>query len=780
MEDDKKKNGITRLRFLKDSGVMAAGFTLFHTTGIGKGTVNKLENNLFIDGMTGHQLVIPKEASDIESRAAQQLQHYLAEMSKTKPNITRENDFKGTAAIYIGKTAYAKEKGIDTDKLQADGYLLRPSGNNFIIAGGTGKGTLYGAYAVLESLGFRKYTSAYTLVPKTKGISFPKKEVVDVPFIQYRSTSYRDTREPEYADWHRLSSRDTWGLFVHTFDRLVPPDEYAAAHPEYYSLRNGTRQPGTQLCLSNEGVLDAVITHLEKEIDKNPEALYWSVSQNDNDQHCECDRCKALDEKYGSVPSGSILYFVNKVAKAFPGKTISTLAYWYSRSAPVGIKAEPNVNIMLCNIESKRQQPVFKTDPAFTNDLKDWGKIAGNIIIWDYNIQFANLVSPFPNLHTIKPNIKFYTDNHVNSLFMQANGQAGGEMAGLRAYLICKLMWNPDADDAAIIDDYLKGYYGAAGTYIRQYIDEMRESLLKSNFPLSIFGDPIDAKDTYLSPVMMEKYKQLFDKAEKAVANDGEVLRRVQAARLPIMYAEIQIGRQEIDTERSLYKTADNGRVIAKPEMVAMLQEFVKRCKEDGVTRLRERSTPPDDYLQSYNRMFTKMEQMQKTLSFRKKITPVTLPAKSSVGVEGLTDGVFGSYESWSNPDVHWVGYEGTHIDFVLDLEEVMQVNGISMDFLNAQAQPDWNLLALPKHVSYALSEDDKTYGEPITIDNPHNPNPKENPDIASVPVFSFHADVNKRARYIRVHAESLLKMPAWHIRTGMPAWLYCDEIVVT
>ncbi len=194
-----------------------------------------------------------------------------------------------------------------------------------------------------------------------------------------------------------------------------------------------------------------------------PSATYWSVSQNDNDQYCRCEPCTELNAKYGGVPSGSILYFVNDVAKAFPDKIISTLAYWYSRTPPQNIQAEPNVNIMLCNIESRRQGPVFETDPAFSADLITWGKLSGNILIWDYNIQFANLVSPFPNLHTIKPNIKFYTDHHVNSLFMQANGQAGGEMAGLRAYLICKLMWDPNADDSAMMDEYLNGYYGAAG-----------------------------------------------------------------------------------------------------------------------------------------------------------------------------------------------------------------------------------------------------------------------------------------------------------------------------
>lgn len=773
MTNYNNKNSISRKNFLRASGVLTAGYALLPAAAF-PGTTGT-------HSAIGYQIVIPAQASEMEKEAAAQLQRYLSEIAKTTFSVVAENEYKDKAAIFVGNTEYAKLQQIDTASLKMDGYLLKPAADNFIIAGGSGKGIIYGAVGLLEALGCKRYTSAYTYVPATTQITLPKKEIRDVPVIGYRTTSYRDTREPAYTNWHKLSSRENWGLFVHTFDVLVPPAEYGKTHPEYFSLINDSREPGTQLCLSNPDLLNELVKNLRKKIAANPKALYWSVSQNDNDQYCQCASCKSLNEKYGGVPSGSILEFVNKVAAQLPDKIISTLAYWYSRSAPKNIHAESNVNIMLCNIESKRHGPVFETDPAFSADLKDWGKLTNNILIWDYNIQFTNLISPFPNLHTIKPNIKFYTENNVNSLFMQSNSQVGGEMANLRAYLICKLMWNPDADDNAIINDFLNGYYGKAATFIRQYIDSMRESLLKSKFELGIFGDPVSAKDTYLSLEMMNSYKRLFDQAEAAVKKDPELLRRVQIARLPIIYAEIQIGQQEVDTARSLYKTAKNGRVVVKPEMVKSLQLFVERCNAEGVTRLRERSTPPNDYLASYNRVFDRMKEMDKSLSLNKKITPVTMPVTKEAGVLRLTDGLFGSYESWSGPDAHWVGYEGEHMDFVLDLGESKNLNTVNMDFLNAQAQPDWNLLVLPRFVTYALSVDGEKYDDPIKIENPHSPNPQENANIAKIPFQSFKADLkSSKARYIKVHAESWLKLPAWHIRTGKAALIYTDGIIVT
>lgn len=727
-----------------------------------------------------YQIVVPDQTNPVEQQAAEKLRYYLAEILHKDLAIRKEGDYRRGSAFFVGQTRYAKRRKVNFRQLKEDGFAYHPSGKDLIIAGGTGKGVLYGIYGLLELWGFRMYTSTVIQVPDVTSIGIPKNVVV-VPVVEYRTTSYPDTRNPEYTAWHRLSSRDAWGLFVHTFNELVPPDQYGKIHPEYFSLINGNRQPGTQLCLSNRKVLELVITNLKAKIAVKPNATYWSVSQNDNDQYCRCEPCTKLNAQYGSVPSGSILCFVNGVAKAFPDKTISTLAYWYSRTPPQNIQAEPNVNIMLCNIESKRHAPVFETDPRFTSEFLAWDKIASNILIWDYDIQFTNLVSPFPNLHTIKPNIKFFTEHHVNSLFMQTNGQVGGEMAGLRAYLIAELMWNPGVDDSVIVDEFLNGYYGEAGPYIRQYIDRMRESLLASGLKLDIFGSPEGAKDAYLSADMMKMYQSLFDQAEKAVQKNPQLLSRVRIARLPIIYAEIQIGRNEVDTPRSMFAHTPDGRVFAKPEMKSLIQPFVSLCKEDGITKLRERSTTPDDYQASYDRIFRKMDEMQRAKSFRKTVAPITLPEGGDAVLQKLTDGIFGSWESWSAPDVHWVAYRGKHMDFVLDLGEVMHVRTIGMDFLNAQAQPDWNLMVLPSYVSYATSVDGTTFSNELKASNPNNPNPKENPEITKVPVQSFRADLETpvKARYIKVHGESILRMPSWHIRAGHPAEIYTDQIMV-
>ena len=775
-----KQNLISRASFLKTSGLALGGLaTLSHYAC--KGGFGTLKE-LILEGKTHFSIVIPKDASLQEQNAAGELRAFLSKIASPELTVVQEDRYQGENAIYLGNTLMASSAQLDTNPLEEDGYQFHHLGNDFLITGGSEKGLLYGVYSLLESFGFRKYSADdAVMLPTTASFTLPDNEV-KIPVIKYRTTSYYDARDEAYASWHKLSSRDSWGLFVHTFEVLVPPEKYGKTHPEYFSLIDGERNPVTQLCLSNEAMFQTLVEDLRKRIEANPKAKYWSVSQNDNDKYCQCGPCAALDKKYGNLPSGSMVWFVNKVAREFPDKIISTLAYWYTRAAPSNIIAEPNVNIMLCNIESTREKAVFDTDPAFTRDLQDWGKMSEDILIWDYNIQFANPVSPFPNLHTIGPNIKFYINNRVGALFMQATGNKG-EFGHLRAYLISKLMWNPEADPDAIIDDFLKGYYGLGAPFVRQYIDQMRQAVLRDKFRLNIFGDPRDAVDNYLSPEMMEEYNDLFDQAENEVQSEPMYLKRIREARLPLEIAEIQIaGQIPLGKPGSFYTLNSSGKVIVKPEMKEKVSSFLTQAKKAGIERIGERAISLEDYGLNFKRMFDRMEQMKQALSYQKKIIPITVPSKGVDEVSRFTNGIFGAFESWRFPDkdANWVAYKGTHMDFVLDLGAVQEINSVQMDFLNVQAQANWHQLILPKYVSYALSEDGETYSETVIVNNPHEPDPAKNPDIVKVPFHNFSSTfTSRKTRYIKVHAESILEMPTWHINAGKPAFLYADEIVV-
>lgn len=467
------------------------------------------------------------------------------------------------------------------------GFKYSMNKKNIYFEAGNEQAMVYAVYDFLERIiGCRYYTQTEEYVPYCANLQVIFDDYEFQPILEYREVYYRGFTDKTFAEKHKMTAmwdHKEWGFWDHSFDKLVPVKEYFDEHPEYFAYFNGARQKEfTQLCLTNPDVFDILVKNLKKHMDARPEAKYWSVSSNDSGYHCLCDECLKLDNA-ADAPMGSLLTFVNKVAEQFPDKIISTLAYQYSTKAPKGIKPADNVHIMLCNIESNRGKPFGECDhPGTVNnrrDMLDWKEICGNLFLWDYCIQFHNLVSPFPNLRVIAPNIRFFVENNVRSLFSQCNREIGGEFCELRGYLLAKMMWDPYRDENEVIREFVSGYYRQAAPYILEYIDTMHDALEEGGGMLSIFGEPDDGADTYLSKDLFYKYCELFDNAEEATKYDPEALFRVKTARLPLYYAGICLE----------YGTKD--------ERKEMLTKFASQARNIGLVKVEEWTITVDQFV---------------------------------------------------------------------------------------------------------------------------------------------------------------------------------------
>lgn len=723
--------------------------------------------------LTPYRIVLPASPSEDETEAAEVLRKYLLQISGAAFPLVKAPESKSKYEIVLGQNERLDElnTGINLNTLEEDGFIIKTDSMRLIIAGGSEKGTLYGVYSFLEKyLGCRMYSPKVKVIPERKQITLASINDQQVPAIKFRDTHYRAAWDDEYTAWHKLDrgaagKGKVWGTWVHTFSSLVPPDVYAEEHPEYYALRNGKRIP-TQLCLTNPDVLEITISSLRKSMARNPGATYWSVSQNDNKEPCTCDKCSAINDREGS-PSGSIINFVNQVAEQFPDKMISTLAYEYSRKAPKNLRPRENVNIMLCSIEVFRDKAI-DTDPTsadFKQDVIDWGKIASDIIVWDYTIQFNHLVSPFPNFHVLKPNIQFFVENGVTAMFEQGNSEVGGEFAELRTYMLSKLLWDPNQDADALMNDFLNGYYGAAGPIIREYIDTMTKAMLDAGKPLRIFGTPLEARTTYLTPALFKTYASLFDKAEAAVKDEPQVLERVRIARLPIIYARVEQAKETYYGDDGLFRKMD-GKWIVNEDIRALIDPFTDLCIRQGVTRVKEWSTSPDAWRASSYKLLSLG--MKEHLAFGKPVTFISpdvskLPPNAATM---LTDGKRGGHDDGYN----WLGFSGENLEVVVDLEAVQKVRHIE----SAYYQFAYWLRVLPKKVEYFVSTDGKKFDLVASLDHTL---PIDQYDVYQ---RDFVAEFAPRdARYIKVVAHTIGNTPQWHPGAGRAAALRVDEIVV-
>ncbi len=729
---------------------------------------------LVTNGTTKYNIVTAEKASVWDSLAAQELQKYIFEISKCNIPIVNDNYPVKDFEIVLGING--RSRHINLDAIQDDGFRIQTDNYKLYLIGNNHKGTLNAVYTFLEKyLGCSKYSSNVEVIPTQSTINIPNIDLLDNPAFAYRDVHYYDTFDNDYSRWHKLvtaEDKQIWGMFVHTFHELMPPEKYFEEHPEYFAFRNGIRVP-EQPCLSNPKVYDIIISELERRMKENPEAQIWSVSQNDNYSFCRCENCNRIDSHEES-PSGSVLNIVNRIAREFPDKTISTLAYQYSRKAPKYLKPEKNVNIMLCTIECYRTNPIA-TDTSngnFLKDLNEWSGLTDNIFLWDYVVQFTNMISPFPNFQVLQPNIQLFADKNIRMMFQQGSGfRQHTEFAELRTYLIAKLLWNPHLNVDSLMNDFLKGYYGDAGVYLRSYIDSQQSALLNSNFQLSIYGDPVEAMNNYLSPELMDKYNSIFDEAETSVATQPVFLDRVKLARLPLKYAMLEQAKVTGEGKRGLVLHTDDSTRI-NPLIQSLLEDLADATQNAANIYLNEKGLTPEEYIGRYKRMLSKT--MINPIGLNKSVEFITAPnwKYPANGEKTLTDGRRGDEDHHYN----WLGFEGNSMEVIIDLDSITSVSKVSADFL----QISFSWIFLPEKFIVSSSVDGVNFKQ-ISVVKKDIPVTKEettSPAYAFITNFECNFKTIK-TRYIKVEATNMGTCPRWHPGYPFKAWIFTDEIVV-
>src|SRR2546423_1455722 len=69
-------------------------------------------------------------------------------------------------------------------------------------------------------------------------------------------------------------------------------------------------------------------------------------------------------------------------------------------------------------------------------------------------------------------------------------GGGNGEMEPLRAYLLAKLLWNPNTDLEKQITEFLNAYYGKAANNVRAYLELLRRQVREKGYHTHIYDPP--------------------------------------------------------------------------------------------------------------------------------------------------------------------------------------------------------------------------------------------------------------------------------------------------
>lgn len=746
-------------------------YLIFCLIGLSILSCTSKENGLVIveNGKTEYKILIAPDADSLTQKAASELKHYFHEISGCELEVTTDlnddGEFIKIGSQFIDDPLVSGELA----GLKRDGFILKTDGKDLLIAGMNSRGSLFGVYALLEEyLGCMKFAYGEEHIPKSTSIEIPRIDKVYNPSFSYRHIYLHDKKDSKLIDWYRIENLDEWGMYVHTFQKLVSPDTYYDEHPEYFSLVNNRHIRDGQLCLSNPEVILLLKDNLRKEIAKKPVYKYWSVSQNDCINYCECGDCNKLYEKYGNI-SGAYVEMANSIAAEFPDKQISTLAYQFTRAAPKNIQPLDNVNIMFCSIECNRSMPLTD-DPRsadFVQEMKDWSALTSNIYMWDYVVQFENYLCPFPNFNTLQSNIRFFNKHKVDMIFEQGSNTNWSDMKDLKLYLLSKLAWDVHANVDSLTDRFFDVYYGEAQKPIRAYFDLEHQRLKEKQEEqaLNIYGFPVDYVGSFLEPEYLIEYKALMDSAETLAQNDAVLHKRVWRARMAIDFAYIDIALNHNSPLLTFFKL-ENGHKQLDPDMLKYLDRMVEIGEQCSIRNVNEKALTLADYREYVRRNLSWILKENLAKSAHIKIL-TKYSEKYPVGGEAtLTDGLMGGLSFSFN----WLGFEGEDMELVIDFGEKTKIEKISMNFLKALVS--W--VFLPKEIKIESSLDGKNYKLLKKVD-PDVEN--RNFRVESVP-FVFEIP-GTTTRFLRVSASSLKTCPEWHRGYGEPCWIFIDEIVV-
>lgn len=600
-------------------------------------------------------------------------------------------DFKNYFSEVLGQTINVTtvEKNnqillsINTKTLNEITFEISSDSENIRITGGSEKALQRGIAFFLETIGIVKITDKDWFLESDQNLNFPshfyKKSEPD--FV-YRYLYYPGNFDEKVRNWYQLDQIDKdFGIWGHSFYKLMPPRDYFETQPELFALYEGERNPSS-ICYTNPETKTIFKNELTKIIENHPNAEFFSVSQNDDTVYCQCDDCEELNQKYGEE-RGAHYVFLNELAKEFPEQKLMSLAYLHTSKPPKNVHFVQNLHIMYCPISLNRGKS-FADDPRSENmrsSLEDWKNETENIYFWDYTIQFTSYFSAFSNIHTFQKNYKYLNSVGVKGVFSQGSADIPSHFYELRQYLLANLMLDSKMNLDKEIQNFMQMYYGEAAEQVLTYFNLLTKNQVNSNSYLDIYDNSVKQIETFLSPEQMSEYNQIISKAETAVSDNSKYANRVKDLRMSLEYTYFQQSKFFGKDQHGMFVKKSSGEGFeVRPNLTNRVADFTNYLKDKDVYEIAEMGLSPEEYFQRWTEIVD-----YSNLNSEVKISEVKLltqPSEvfKSKGAYSLKDGV----RAYKDFNINWLGWYGNDAEIEFDIENQTAKN-IRLNFLEDQ-----------------------------------------------------------------------------------------------
>lgn len=443
-------------------------------------------------------IVVPGKAKRYTAWA-NELAEYVKKSSGAKLAVKTAPAEGMVIKLEIDHTKHADREGFS---------FTFPDDKTLLISGGSQNGLKFAVYEFLERyVGLRRLFPGPLgdHIPENATIKVPRKEVKMQPkyLSRYLGTGAYTARTKAFYDWSRSQKANNPRIWIrHYLAQLLPPEKYGKTMPELYPLHNNRRvipapkqETFWQPCFTEPKLIDVLAKNIIDELsdnhrkypnmevdDNDPRLKTIALGINDAGGFCECERClKTIPAKRNMIGSKdySVSYInlitqvADKVTAVHPACKLPFLAYSSVLEPP---RTKQKLNPAL--VPSIAFDSMYTADPVRRDEYRSlvqrWNACLPELGVWDYIWGGAYLIPRvFNNMMT--EHLRWNYANGIRHYYAEfAPGADWTE--GPKAYLILKVLWDPDVDKDAILNDWYNCAVGeAAAPYYKKYFENMEK-----------------------------------------------------------------------------------------------------------------------------------------------------------------------------------------------------------------------------------------------------------------------------------------------------------------
>lgn len=465
-------------------------------------------------GASDYKIVVPASVTPEQRYAAEELQLFIQKSTGCTLNIITDAGLvadENSKFLSVGRTSLLEKQDsivLDEEFYGQTGVSIDTIGNSVYMSGAKDLGTLYSVYKFLHyQIGFTAYA-----VDCVKYNFYDTLPLLDfdyhyAPSIEYfMNSEFEQLKNP--LDNLRMFCLGKYGLggggsiygklfdeWSHTCSIIVNPEYYKNDHPEWFL--------GDQFCFSNDEFAEQMAKNIYEKYSLNT-CPYIMIGGADTVGACPCDECKKQGFIYGGHP-GLMVRFMNKIAAKledyFEEYNIDKeymlvgLNYHSYMTAPVEKDENGNLTAIhpecVPDNEGKVKVGIFyapisacwshaledtscETNISFGENLRNWDFLTDNLMVWDYDANFANPTLIMDSWSVFEQQYTSYFNAGVKYVMSQGRGSQEITLGELRTFIKSRLAWDHTLSVDDLIEEFMDAYYGVAAEEMTEYLNTLR------------------------------------------------------------------------------------------------------------------------------------------------------------------------------------------------------------------------------------------------------------------------------------------------------------------